>query len=285
MTLLKLKETFKVYFVGVGQIMLQENAITGLLFTIGVLFNSIVMGCLLLLASILGTELAKRFKYNNNNINKGLYGFNTALVGVAVVVFLKLSLLTFIILIVALVLTTLLQHFFIKYNLSVFTLPFVVVTYLILIFCSKYFSHLIQTETELSVTNTLDLLFVFKGFGQVIFQNSILSGLIFFLAVFVSSPVAALYGLVASAFAAGIFYLSSVPITEINIGLFSFNAVLCAITFSGKQLKNSLLIILSVLLSIIISLFLYKFQILQLTLPFVVSCSVLTFLIDRKKNV
>lgn len=280
---IKLKENFKIYFVGIGQIMLQENAITGLLFTVGVLYNSAVMGCILLFASIIGTELAKLFKYDRDIINKGLFGFNAALIGVSVVVFLKLTLVAIVILIIALVITTLLQHFFIKQNISVFTLPFVLVTYLIILICNYFFSHLVLPVSSVNATTDLEIYFAFKGFGQVIFQNSTISGLIFFLAVFISSPIAALYGIVASVIAALIFYSFSIPVSDINMGLYSFNALLCAITFSGLQFKNSLLSIYAVIFSIIISLFMHKFQLLQLTLPFVISCTLLTFLKNKNK--
>lgn len=279
---IKLKENLRIYFVGIGQIMLQENAFTGLLFTVGVLYNSVIMRCILLFSSIIGTELAKLFKYDRDIIKKGLYGFNAALVGVAIVVFLKLNLVSIVILILALAITTLFQHFFIKHNVSVFTLPFVIVTYLFILICNTYFSHLIKPASFVNATNSIDIFYAFKGFAQVIFQNNTISGIIFFIAVFISSPIAALYGFAASVIAALVFYFLSIPISDINMGIYSFNALLCAITFSGLQFKNSLLSIYAVIFSIIISLIMYKFQLLPLTLPFVVSCSILTIIKNKK---
>lgn len=74
---------------GIGQIMLQENSLTGLLFLIGIFYGSIIMGLAALLAAICGTVTAYLLKYDKTEITQGLYGFSAALVGVAAMLFLK----------------------------------------------------------------------------------------------------------------------------------------------------------------------------------------------------
>lgn len=69
--------------------MLQENTVTGFLFLIGIFYGSITMGAVTLLSTVSGIVTALLFKYDKNDIDKGLYGFNAALVGVAGAVFLK----------------------------------------------------------------------------------------------------------------------------------------------------------------------------------------------------
>ena len=49
---------------GLGQIMLQENSVTGLLFLIGIFYGSIIMGLAALLATICGTVTAYLLKYD-----------------------------------------------------------------------------------------------------------------------------------------------------------------------------------------------------------------------------
>ena len=49
---------------------------------------------------------------------------------------------------------------------------------------------------------------------------------IIFIAVFIGSPAAALYGLAASIFSAEISNLFGEPVEQIHMGLFGFNAVL-----------------------------------------------------------
>lgn len=74
---------------GLGQIMLQENPITGFLFLIGIFYGSFLMGVAALLATVCGTATALLLKYDKSEIDKGLYGFSAPLVGVALLLFLK----------------------------------------------------------------------------------------------------------------------------------------------------------------------------------------------------
>ena len=70
---------------GIGQIMLQESALTGLLFLAGIFYGSVSMGLAAILAAFCGTLTAKIMGYDNSEIQKGLYGFSPALVGVALI--------------------------------------------------------------------------------------------------------------------------------------------------------------------------------------------------------
>ena len=55
---------------GLGQIMLQENAVTGLLFLIGIFYGSFTMGAAALLAVVCGTTTALLLKYEKSEILK-----------------------------------------------------------------------------------------------------------------------------------------------------------------------------------------------------------------------
>ena len=266
---------------GVGQIMLQENAMTGLLFLIGIFYGSITMGIAALLAVLCGTVTSILLKYDRSEIDKGLYGFSAALVGVGMIVFLKPLFITWILIVIGAIAATMLQHFFIKRNIPVFTLPFVIVTWVILISVSHYFTGLLVEPSLPSTENANHFTLAFKGFGQVIFQDNFLSGLIFFVAVFISLPIAALYGLAGAILAAVAATFFSMPIEDIGAGLFSYNAVLCAITFAGNNIKDSVWVLISVILSIVISLFMYHYNFIQLTFPFVLA-SFITVYIKKK---
>src|SRR5690606_10691635 len=74
---------------GLGQIMLQENAWTGLLFLIGISYGSPTMGVSALLATCCGIITARIWKLNSTDIDNGLYGFSAALTGAACMLFFK----------------------------------------------------------------------------------------------------------------------------------------------------------------------------------------------------
>jgi urea transporter len=269
---------------GLGQIMLQENPVTGSLFLVGIFYGSLTMGVAALLATISGTVTAFLLKYDKAEINKGLYGFSAALVGVAIMLFLRPVFISWIILIIGSALATVIQHFFMKRKIPVFTLPFVLITWLILFFTNPYCTGLLS-ETSITTASSINYLTVgFNGFGQVIFQDNLISGVLFFIAVFISSPISALYGFIGAVLSAFIAFSISTPIADINIGLFSFNAVLCAIVFAGHQIKDSIWALIAILLSLVISLLLLKFNFTQLTFPFVLASCVTLFIKKKYDN-
>lgn len=236
---------------GIGQIMLQENRWTGLLFLIGIFMGSWQCGVAVLLSTAAGTYTAVKLKYNRSEINAGLYGFSAALVGVALAFLFETTLLIWALIIMGGALAAVIQHFFIQKKIPVFTFPFIVITW-VLVFALHHFTHIppsAMLSAEVIPSEYDDFLTCTNGFGEVIFQGGVLSGIIFFLAVFISSPIAALYGLAASILGAGLSQLNGEPIKEIHMGLFGFNAVLSAIVFSGVKKTDGLWVLIAVLLT------------------------------------
>ncbi|PWN64267.1 urea transporter [Chryseobacterium viscerum] len=239
---------------GIGQIMLQENRWTGLLFLIGIFMGSWQCGVGVLLSTAAGTFTAMKLRYNKSEINAGLYGFSAALVGVALSFLFETTLLIWVLIVLGGALAAVIQHFFIQKKIPVFTFPFIIITW-VLVFTLHHFTHIppsAMLSSEVIPTQYDDLLSCTNGFGEVIFQGGVLSGMIFFLAVFISSPIAALYGLAASILGAGLSQLNGEPVKEIHMGLFGFNAVLSAIAFSGIKKTDGLWVLIAVFLTIVI---------------------------------
>ncbi|MDM1523776.1 urea transporter [Empedobacter sp. 225-1] len=261
---------------GLGQIMLQENSSTGLLFLIGIFLGSIEGGIGAIVSTAVGTITAILLKYNKEEINAGLYGFSAALVGVALTIMFDSTFLIWILLVVASALAAIIQHFFIKRNIPVFTLPFILLTWC-LIFGIHHFTTIgpATAGNTQTLLETNDLFTSTNGFGEVIFQGGPMSGIIFFIAVFIGSPAAALYGLAASIFSAEISNLFGEPVEQIHMGLFGFNAVLTAIVFAGTKRIDGFWVLLGVFITVLIDVLFVKINIFAsfggvLTFPFVV---------------
>ena len=265
---------------GLGQIMLQENAITGLLFLAGIFYGSAAMGAAALLAVICGTLTARVLGYDAAEIDSGLYGFSAALTGVALTLFFKPVPIIWGAIVLASALAAVVQRFFIKRNLPVYTLPFVLVTWLAIYLLWNFTPDLSAVPSAPGDSPVAPFLFAVKGFGQVIFQEKPVSGALFFIAVFISSPVAALYGL-AGAMLSGILssYLGA-PAEITGAGLYGFNAVLCAIVFSGPRIRDGVWGLISVLISLAISLLMLRHGLVQLTFPFV-AATVISLILKR----
>lgn len=260
---------------GLGQIMLQENAYTGFFFLAGICYGSFTMGFAALIAAVCGTITAKILGYDQTEIAKGIYGFSAALVGVALTFYFDAVWVTGLAVIIGAALAATIQHWFIVKKIPVFTLPFIIVTWFFL-YLFKYIYPVASPASLDTITAvSQDLAFAFKGFGQVIFQGSLFAGIAFFIGIFISSPVQALYALVASLVAGVLSALYNAPPEGIMTGLFSYNAVLCAIVFAGNK-ESGIWMFIAVALSIIVQFVMNTYELTPLTFPFVAgTCIVL----------
>lgn len=268
---------------GVGQIMLQENQRTGLIFLAGIFYGSFQMGVAVVIATFWGTITAILLKYDRAAIRKGLYGFNAALVGAGLLLFLKPAFSTWLLIVAGASLSTLLQHFFIKRKIAVFTLPFVLVTWVLFLFTKLCLRELMLHSLPAAAQLFHFPSFCFSGFAQVIFQANIVSGILFFIAVGISSPVAALFGFAGSLLSAAIAGLFSVPLNEIGLGLYSYNAVLCAIVFAKKDWNHVYWAFLAVSLSSFLMMAMVQLKWIPLTFPFVLA-TCMTLYIKHVRN-
>lgn len=269
---------------GLGQIMLQSNPITGLCFLVGVCYGSLLMGVAAVLSVACGTITAKFLKYPKEEIENGLYGFSPALVGVALLFYFQPVWVVWILVIVGSSLSAMLQHFFIIKKFPAFTLPFVLVTWLIIFGLKRLFlipsSDFASSDTS-SFSRILN--FLFNGYGQVIFQGNYISGILFFIGVFICSPLGAIFGLVGGLISATLSYLFSISSESIEMGLYSYNAVLSAIAFAGNRNENYVWACVAILLTLIISTCMFIYNVTQLTFPFVMG-TVITILIKKTAN-
>ncbi len=256
---------------GLGQIMLQNNPITGLLFLIGIFVGSVPMGFAALLSVVVGTLTAKILKFNSQETEAGLYGFSAALVGVALLIFLKNEWVAWLLMVVGNFFSAWIQNFFNQRKISVYTLPFVLVTWGILFFCNHFLPELISVTTTTSVEKLDFYSFILRDFGQVIFQNHLGAGALFLLGIVVNSPKSAVYSLVFSTVAAVLSWKFFSNTIDFQQGLLGYNVVLCTIALMNDKKWNFAWIAFSTVISMLISYIFIQFQWIPLTFPFVLS--------------
>lgn len=263
--------------------MLQENAWTGLFFIAGIFCGSLFMGMAAIAAVIISTYTAKLLHYDKIAIDKGLYGFNATLVGVALAFLFHQTVLIWMAILTGAVLATIIQHFFISRKIPVFTFPFILVTWMFL-FIFHYFPCVTQAETLSTSIPYPFISMLLLGYGQIIFQNSIIAGILFFAGVCLNRPVAAIYGLGGAALSGCIAYLLHMPANDLFLGLLSYNGVLCAICFSGRKTEDLIKILLSVSLSVPVFIMMKNSDLPVLTFPFVLA-SWITLWIKKIHNI
>jgi len=261
-------------------IMLQENKWTGLLFLVGVWYGSLVMGAAVTLSVLIGTTTAWLLRYDKGKIYSGLYGFNAALVGAGLTFYFAPAALVWVFIVLASALSAVLMHFCLHRGLPAYTFPFIVLTWgcIYLLLHAAGLPYVVHPSIHKGYSDALTM--TSHGFGEVIFQGDVIAGLLFFIAIFLNSPISALYGLVGAIIGASVSHYIHEPQDAINFGLFSFNGVLCAIAFAGVKPRDGLFVLLASCLAVGINALMVKLDVISLTFPFVLA-SWLTLLAKR----
>jgi urea transporter len=243
---------------GVGQVMFQNNPLTGLLFLVGIAVNSLKFGGAGLLGLAASTLAAHLLGADRALIRAGLFGFNGILVGIALAFFFEFDLLLAVYIVLGAVVSTIVMMALINllgpWEMPALTAPFVLTTWLML-FAVYQFGFLhpteliapatpdpaasVQTELRELATGTGGLTAAnlahgfFRGVGEVMFEDNLLTGVIFLAAIAVNSRISAAFAALGSA--VGLLTalaLGGEGFTAYH-GLYGFNAVLCAIAIGG----------------------------------------------------
>lgn len=259
---------------GIGQVMFQNNALSGLLMLIGIFLNSWQMGILALSGNIISTLTAHFSGYGRDDIKNGLYGFNGTLVGIAVGVFMELSLGSLLLMVVAACISTWIARLLnLQRSLPGFTAPFILSVWMLLGFCSWIMPDiLLVSDTVTDATQGINYFQTFSfGIGQVMFQGNIWTGLLFLIGILINSRTAAFYTVIGALFPIPLAILLGIDAETLNMGLMGYNGVLCAIALGDRTLKSLVWDSCSVLLSTLLQIIGMNLEITTLTAPFVVS--------------
>lgn len=234
---------------GVGQVMLQNNSYTGLLFLIGIFYNSPLFAAGVLVGTSISTATAMTLGAERGAIRAGLFGFNGALVAIALLYFLQPDALTWGCVILAAALSTIvtsaLQNLLRVWNVPALTAPFVF-TALCFFLATARFARLESTDllptaglpkaiaVEGVVTSTTIIEGLFSGIAQVLFQGNVISGVLFVVGLLISSRAACMAALVGSLIGLTVAWGMGAAEPAIRSGAFGFNSVLVAIAFGGS---------------------------------------------------
>lgn len=241
---------------GAGQVMFQNNPLTGLLFIIGITWGAIdadmaevAIGAVV--ALVVATITAMLLNVDQRSLRIGLYGFNGILVGAAVPTFLNVdgALMWGVIVVGAAVSTVVMlaiANVFATWGVPALTFPFVLTTWFVML--GSYAFEKIEiaslsapalpaatTAAAADIDVTVELVFetIFRNVAQVFLINNVATGVIFVIALAVSSRWSALFSLVGSSVALAVALALGASASDITAGLFGFSAVLTAIALGS----------------------------------------------------
>ena len=253
---------------GAGQVMLQNNPLTGLLFIAGIFWGSLAegnaavgAGAIVGLAVATGTAIL--LSAEEVSLDQGLFGFNGILVGAAIPTFLVMSPATWLLLIIGAAVSTVamlaIGHVTAMWGVPPLTSPFVLVS-IALLLAAYSFAHVpIRNlgpaalpaiphviDPELSVRFFLAA--IANGIAQVFMIGNALTGWIFVVALLVNSRWAALLAVAGSGASAIVALIAGAAPADISAGLYGFSPVLTAIALGCIFFRPSWRVILFALL-------------------------------------
>ena len=255
------------YLKGFGQILLQSDSRSGILVLAGIFLGSTTEGLSAMMGGMIALATARICRFPPDKIAQGLYGFNAALVSVALTHFFGLSPMLTLVLILGSFLATLFTFVAFTAGIPPYTIPFICITW-----CVCHWSpDLALIPRQQVVAASTPFPAIPYGLGQVVLQENIGSGALFFLAILIHSRPAALFalgGLLAGTLTA---CLAGIPEGMIDNGSYGYCAILCALAWVGNNGQRILYAILGVLLSCLLMWLMLHLGYLPLTFPFVAS--------------
>lgn len=177
-------------FRGVGQVFFQENALSGALFVLGIAVSSPLLAAAGLVGSAIGWGVARGLKYDAGETAGGIYGFNPALVGIATLFFFQPGPVSIVLMLVGCVVATLVTRAMRGYlPFPTYTTPFIVTTWVVY-FVGKALGAALAGPGYPALLANPPLSFGVEatahGVGQVMFQGSLWTGLLFLIGIAVS---------------------------------------------------------------------------------------------------
>lgn len=236
---------------GAGQVMFQNNPITGLLFLVGIGWGSVAAGMPqvvigAVVALVVSTAVAMVLRVDRASLRIGLFGYNGVLVGCAVPTFLSNSVVMWVFVVVGAALSVVVMmavtNVVTTWQVPALTFPFVLTTWVLLLsvyqFAQVPIGGLSKPEFAAQSSAVADpgtwtiwagVETLFSGVAQVFLINNAVTGVIFVIALAVCSRWAAGFAILGSAVALGVSVYLGAQRSDVEAGLFAFSAVLTAI--------------------------------------------------------
>lgn len=239
---------------GIGQVMLQNNSYTGLLFLLGVFASSALAGWAVLVGAIAGTASAAWLGADRAEVRAGLFGFNGALVGVALGGFLRMDALLWAYIVAAAACSSVamaaLMRLLANWRVPALTAPFVLTTWLFVLAGARLgqlrWSGALPAAAlpqaagaPGAVTGATLLEGLLNGVAQVFFQGHVVTGALFVVGLLISSRSAGIAALLGSLAGLLIGWLLGAAEPALRAGAFGFNPVLTAIALGSGLFVRS----------------------------------------------
>ena len=270
-------------FRGVGQVFFQENALTGALFVLGIALSSPLMALGAVVGSAIGLITARLLKFDESEVLAGIYGFNSTLVGIATLFFFKLGAVSLILLIVGCIAAAIVTRLMRRYlPFPTYTLPFIVTTWALYFLGMALGVPRVESGGPPITANFIEA--TAHGIGQVMFQASIWTGLLFLVGIAINDWEHAIWVVLASLLGmlVGMYVATAATapdeerlvdrglLENVGLGLYGYNATLAAVALFLWR-RSLIPPLLGILISVPITEYFPMLGLPTLTAPFVLA--------------
>ncbi len=235
---------------GAGQVMFQNNPLTGLFFLLGIFWGAysahmLSVGIGAIIGTVVGTLTAYALRAPRENIDIGLHGYNGILVGCALPTFFAPTPLLWGYIVAGSIFSTVLMmavsSMLRTWKVSAMTGPFVITTWFLMLAAYNFGNIQITSlpHPAIAIQPPASDLFplnleqlwkaTFAGISQVFLIDNVITGILFLIGLAVSSIWASIFAFAGSLIAIGTAVLLGGGSSAIITGLFQFSAVLTAI--------------------------------------------------------
>lgn len=286
----------------IAQVLLLNNAWTGLFILLGLFVGNWKVGIMALAASMIALLLAKRTNYSNEEINTGLAGFNPVLTAIALTLFLVPEWYSILIAFIAIVITmpigSAFREFFKPFGVPMLTMPYVFVSWIILLmsfqfkFVNADVNILPDTVQEIQFSgHSIHFINAFlSGFSEIFLLKSIMAGLLILIGIFIASRKAGVFAIVANLIGFTAVLVLGANHDQINDGLFGYNVILTVLALGvafRTRIQRYISIVLGILLTVVLhagmTTLLTPFGLPVFTLPFIIATWIMLFAGNRMK--
>lgn len=286
----------------IAQVLLLDNAWTGLFILLGLFVGNWKVGIMALAASVIALLLAKRTNYSQEEINTGLAGFNPVLTAIALTLFLVPEWYSILIAFIAIVITmpigSAFREFFKPFGVPMLTMPYVFVSWVILLmsfqfkFVNADVNILPDTVQEIQFSgHSIHFINAFlSGFSEIFLLKSIMAGLLILIGIFIASRKAGLFAIVANLIGFTAVLVLGANHDQINDGLFGYNVILTVLALGvafRTRIQRYVSIVLGILLTVVLhagmTTLLTPFGLPVFTLPFIIATWIMLFAGNQMK--
>ena len=241
---------------GIAQVVFQNNPISGAVILAAIFYNSWIYGIACLFGTIVSTATALLFKADRELIKNGLFGFNGALVAIALVAYTSPNFTTgnlpnlylwgYIVLCAAFTVIILpaLAALLSPHKVPGLTMPFVLATWFFLGALLQFST--IDVSNALKPTSPSDFTGprpeyssltwfhgITMGIAEIFFQDNWVTGVIILIGIAINTRIGALMAVMGSTLAVAGAVLYGAHDEAIRDGLFGYNAALTAMALGG----------------------------------------------------